>query len=508
MPTSFFYSMIKPMGTEIFKAHDIRTKEENLSKQVMDNLIDAIVCYYCREYKIKKIVIGKDARLMAPVLASLAVEKFTEAGVDVYTNSRPVSTCQFYFTCMKYNRCSGLMFTASHNPKQYIGIKLIADDLLPVSMGSGLEKIKDCYDKKLSFEPAAVKGTVHYIDETDDYISYCMKLAEVEEGSLSGMNLLFEFLCGSAGYEITRAFKKAGATVCARNVEPNGNFPAGDPNPLIETSVAPARKAMMEGSYDLGFCFDGDGDRMDIMAKDGKQIPPSVNASMIMNGLLKIFDKGKNNFYVDMKAMPNACKEMARCGAQTHLICNGHAMIKRKLRENCKNGYIGAVEESAHYYLNFPDFGGGFAAVEFTLFYALLSAKCYRNESEKYEKAIKMRDEIFRAREWTIHCEDKPEKMPAILANVKEKMQSLGAVVVNRMDDGSDLEADLMRINLPETITDKTDLSKKWVQVAQRISRSEDGLCRFEVTSNSESECNEINSEILEVTKKLERELK
>lgn len=488
------------MGTELFKTHDIRTKEENLTQEVMNNLLDAVVSYYVRQHKVSKIVIGKDARLMAPVLAQLAIEKFSQAGVEVLTNPRPVSTCQFYFTCMKNNGCAGLMFTASHNPKQYIGIKLIAPGIVPISMGSGLEKIKEYYEEKVKTVKSQSCAEVHYIDETENYIKYCMDLAEVREGSLNGMKILFEFLCGSAGPEVVRAFEKAGAQVVARNAEPDGNFPAGDPNPLIESSVAPARKAMKEGSFDLGFCFDGDGDRMDIMAKDGEQIPPSVNACMIMDGLLKIFQGKKKDFYVDMKAIPTAVERINESGTQAHLICNGHAFIKRKLRENCSKGYFGSVEESAHYYLNFPydkdNFDKGFAAVEFTLFFALLSAKCYRENPEKYSTAVEMRDGIFRAREWTMHFENAPEKMVCLLNEIKKKMQEMGAEIIDKMEDGSDLQADLMRIGLPAKIKDSAGFAEKWVQLAQRISASEDSLCRFEITSNDAGECERINSMI------------
>ncbi len=491
------------MGTELFKTHDIRTKEENLTQEVMNQLLDAVVSFYTQQYGITKIVIGKDARLMAPVLAEKAIEKFSQAGVEVLTNPRPVSTCQFYYTCMKNSGCAGLMFTASHNPKQYIGIKLIAPGIIPISMGSGLEKIKEFYTKKVSFTKAPVSAQIHHIDETENYIKYCMELSGVHEGSLKGMKILFEFLCGSAGYEVIRAFEKAGAEVTARNAEPDGNFPAGDPNPLIESSVAPSREAMRNGTFELGYCFDGDGDRMDIMAKDGEQIPPSVNACMLMPELLKIFKGRKKDFYVDMKAIPTAVAKMNECGASTHLICNGHAFIKRKLRENCSEGYMGAVEESAHYYLNFPydknDFEKGFASVEFTLFFALLSAKCYRENPEKYRTAVEMRDCVFRVREWTVHFENAPEKMVCLMNEIKEKMRSLGAEVTDKMEDGSDLQADLMRIGLPAVIKDSTDFAEKWVQVAQRISASEDTLCRFEITSNDSDECMKINSIVRQI---------
>lgn len=99
-----------------------------------------------------------------------------------------------------------------------------------------------------------------------------------------------------------------------------------------------------------------------------------------------------------------------------------------------------------------------------------------------------------------MYCEAAPEKMPQILADVEKRMKEMGAVVIDRMDDGSDLDATLMRFNLPERIDGGTDLSKtKWAQVAQRISRSEDAMVRWEVVSNDKTECERLNSIIREI---------
>lgn len=503
----------------MFKLYDIRTKEHNLTPQLKDRLYNALAVYYKDSVKAGSIVICRDARLYVPELVEGLVQAFCLAGIDVLVNPLPISTCQFYYTCMKYRDSAGIMVTASHNPGEYVGMKLMAPQLLPIAYGNGpeggVEKIKQLYIDNVHIQPSSEsnqhkaygsqgKGTVTVINELEGYIDYSMKLAGVKEGSLKGLNVLFEFLNGSAGTEEALAFQKAGATVSYRHLLPNGFFPAGDPNPIIESSIAPARAAMKEGSYDIGFCFDGDGDRLDLMDSNGEQIVPGLNMAIIIPEIMKVYGGSKKHFYADVKALPISLYEIAKSSADVHIIRNGHSFIKAKLRDNCNDGYFASEEESAHYYMNFPydveDPSKGYAAVESTMFFALLTARCYLENPQAYKRVAELQKSVYREREWPLYCEAAPEKMPQILADVEKRMKEMGAVVIDRMDDGSDLDATLMRFNLPERIDGGTDLSKtKWAQVAQRISRSEDAMVRWEVVSNDKTECERLNSIIREI---------
>ena len=194
-------------------------------------------------------------------------------------------------------------------------------------------------------------------------------------------------------------------------------------------------------------------------------------------------------------------------GANVHIIRNGHSFIKEKLDENCSKGYFASEEESAHYYMNFPldldDFSKGFAAVENTLFFALVTALSYKENPEDYKKAYALQNSLFREREWPLYCDNAPEKMEGILKEVENRMKEEGAIVIKDMDDGSDLDATLMRFNLPVTFDSSSSLSgKTWAQVAQRISRSEDAMCRWEVVSNDKKECQRLNEIVKSITDK------
>ena len=302
--------------------------------------------------------ISYDSRNHSEEFARISADILAANGLDVYLFESLRPTPELSYAIRSNKSIAGIMVTASHNPGSYIGLKLMAQDVFPLAYGcgkeGGIKKIKEIYLSGPTLIEGEKKGSLEVINYLDDYISYSMELSGVKEGDLKGQKILLEFLNGSAGSEVALAFQKAGAEVDLMDVIPDGNFPKGDPNPIIETSIAPTRKAMKEGEYDYGFCFDGDGDRLDLMYRDGTQIVPGLNMALIADSVMKIFNGEKKDFYADVKAIPTSLALMAKSGAKIHIIRNGHSFIKAKLRENCDKGYFASEEESARYYMNFP----------------------------------------------------------------------------------------------------------------------------------------------------------
>ncbi len=492
----------------MFKTYDIRTKEDRLTPSLKERLYNAVAYYYRNIVKADSILISRDARLYVPELAEGLVGKMRECGIDVLYNPLPVSTCQFYYSLMQNRTSGGIMVTASHNPGEYVGLKLLSPSLRPIAYGCGPEggiaKIRKIYEDGLVPDKEE-RGRITIVNCLDSFIDYSLSLSGVKPGSLKGLRIMFEFLNGSAGSEIALAFQKAGAEIEVRDITPNGLFPKGDPNPIIESSIAPAREAMKNGSFDFGFCFDGDGDRLDFMTSRGDQMVPGLIMSIIAPEIMKIYGGKKTHFYADVKANPVVLCELARSGADVHMIRNGHSFIKEKLTDNFDKGYIAAEEESAHFYMNFPyDIHSpekGCAAVESTLFFSLLTARCFMEKREKFAEAEKIQNSLYRYREWPLHAEAAPERLPSLMDEVEEVMRREGAAVIRDMDDGSELDATLFRFNLPLTFDRNSNLDdRKWAQVAQRISRSEDAMARWEVVSNDRDECERLNNLVKSVT--------
>lgn len=497
----------------MFKAYDIRTKAEKLNASDIFDLVSAVSRYYKEDLKLDRVIIARDARLYCPGIMERFLEIMPSYGLDVLVNPLQISTCQFYYMCMHEMNAGGIMITASHNPGEYVGLKLVDAYVKPIASGCGINggifKIKEYYENPVSHK-AAAKGKVSILQLEDEYVDYSMRLAGVKEGSLKGLRVFGEFLSGSSGTDFALAFTKAGAECTFSNLVPDGFFPSGDPNPIIEQSIAPSRRKMQEGGYDMGFCFDGDGDRMDLMYPDGSQIIPGLNISLLTPYIEDIFrpyfEKNQTfRSFVDVKAVPVSWIEIANSGIEPHIIRNGHSFIKEKLRENLDAGYLVAEEESAHYYMNFPfdlnDLSKGFAATENTLFFALLTARMLSEHPDEYIRIKKLQEGIIRYREWPLHF-DVPDKMQEIMDEVEQVMKQRGASIIKEMDDGSDLDAVLMRFNLPLSFGKGDELPAVWAQVAQRISRSEDAMTRWEVVASSQKLCDELNNLIYSITEK------
>lgn len=511
----------------MFKAYDIRTKSHRLSPSIAQRLILATGRYILEELKTDSVVLGRDARLAGPGLVELALELFPAMGIGVIVNPLQSSTCQFYFSCMRNPRSAGIMFTASHNPGEYIGLKLTGPGMTTLAMdsgpGGGITGILARYLEDA--KPGALPHNVHvqgsraavrvqrYLDE---FMDYSIRLAGIRQNSLAGVPILADFLSGAAGTEMSEALGWAGASLRVRNLVPDGFFPAGDPNPIIVKSIQPTRELMRSGNFLCGFCFDGDGDRMDVMTPSGDQLAPSFNMSVLAPEIVRYFASvhAKGGFgpdagpfaphlYADVKANPMAMADQAAAGAQVHIIRNGHSFIKEALRTNFPRQYLAASEESAHYYMNFPidpdDVSKGFAGTENTLYFMLLTAKMWAAEPARYEAALARQHKIVREREWPCHFHDE-SLMEKVMDDVESEFAGRGLVVMKTMEDGGSLDATLMRSGLPEVVGPDTDLEQPWFQIAQRITRSEEGITRWEVVSNSDSACREAVAAIRKIT--------
>lgn len=506
------------LNLSMFKAYDIRTKSKKLNLTLVNRLIRAIGRYYIEVLNCNKVVIARDTRLSAPVIMQTALDYFISIGIDVVINPSQISTCQFYYSCMQNTDAAGIMITASHNPGEYIGFKLMAPGVqtLATDCGplGGIACIKKFYIEDIAFKALDREARIIIKRYTSDFIDYSMKLSNVKEGDLKGANILVDFLSGVAGTEIGEALTRCGAKVTMRNLIPNGNFPSGDPNPVVLSSIKPTWDAMKKGNFDFGFCFDGDGDRLDIMNSKGIQIAPSFNMTLILPEIDKIYKKAFSekvftddvwypHIYSDVKANPLCMHNQSELNTKVHIIRNGHSFIKEALRTNFKSQYIAASEESAHYYFNCPleieNPKKGFVATENTLFFALITAKKWNQDRKSYEDILERQNSLCRIREWPCHFLDE-SKMEEIMERVEKVFRDKGLSVLKEMEDSSSLDATLMRYNLPLIIDENTDMSGDWYQIAQRISRSEEGMTRWEIVSNKTELARDANSIVRKIT--------
>jgi phosphomannomutase len=231
----------------------------------------------------------------------------------------------------------------------------------------------------------------------------------------------------------------------------------------------------------LAAFFDGDGDRIDIYRGDGGYLSSSFVYAAVLP-LIRTHFQGQNlGVFADLKSNPRAIIEMARNDLTVDVIRNGHSQIKQSLIDDPHR--FGAAEESAHFYQAFMPSSEQRFCSENTLYFALLMARVWTEDAERIEELFRMQNTTARQREWGYKFPSQGQMVEA-LAATKRHFESQGAQSIERMKNGMDLEATLMRIGLPIDVDQHTKLKQNWLQVCQRTSQSEDRLARWEAVGD------------------------
>ncbi|HSV72847.1 MAG TPA: hypothetical protein VLH79_03715 [Chthonomonadales bacterium] len=471
------------LNLSMFRAYDIRTPSAALTDELAVRLARAEAAYFLDTLGARGVLVAHDARSTGPRYLHLGVRAYTEAGLDVVVVPGVCSTSMFYFAAMEHPDYAAVMFGASHNPAGDTGQKVLGPGVRPIAARigpeGGLDRICDLYERGVAPPQAARAGRVDAYEPLPEYIDYSMRLAGVEPGGLAGMRVLHDYLHGAAGREMMLAFDAAGADLTPLHFTADGRFPLGDPNPVKQAVIAEGLAELRHGECVLGAFFDGDGDRLDIYRGDGVYLSSSfVYAAVLPHIRRRIAGPGLGVF-ADLKCNPLAIMEMARSGVSVRVIRNGHSQIKNAMFEDA--AMFGAVEESAHFYEAFERDGGRYAT-ENTLYVALLVARAWREDPARFDALVDLEQSAAREREWGFRFPSDAARSEALDA-VRDYFVGLGASARDRMENGDDLDATMMRRGLPFAIDTDTVLAPDWLQVCQRVSQSENGLARWEVVA-------------------------
>ncbi len=427
------------------------------------------------------VVVAHDARRTGPQYLTITIDAFRAAGLDVVYLPGASSTSYFYYAAMRHPRFAAVIVGASHNPSGDTGQKILGPEVRPVAQGigpeGGLDRVKALYVAGTTASGAR-RGGLRASDLMEDFVSHSMTLAGVSPGSLSGATLLQDYLHGASGREMMLAFDRAGAVLEPLHYAADGTFPLGDPNPVKQSVIRSGLEALRSDRFQLGMFFDGDGDRLDIYRGDGTYLSSSFVYAAILPEIRRRFRGEGLGVFADLKSNPLAIIEMARTGVVVDVIRNGHSQIKESLlNDSCK---FAAVEESAHYYEAFSLGGVGRYCTENTLYIALLVARTWHQDPARFDRLIAIQATTARQREWGYKFPSDQARAEALDA-VRAHFQSRGARALDRMKNGMDLEATLLRQGLAFDVNAATRLESEWFQVSQRVSQSEDRLARWEV---------------------------
>lgn len=295
----------------------------------------------------EQVVIGHDMRSSSPSLSAAFAEGVTSQGLDVIRIGL-ASTDQLYFASGKLN-CPGAMFTASHNPAAYNGIKLCRAGAKPVGKDTGLSVIADEVIKGVPAHQGAA-GTVTDRDVLADYGQFLRSLVDLSE--LRPLRIAVDAGNGMAGHTTPAVLGPiAGATVLPLFFELDGTFPNHEANPLDPANLVDLQAYVLETGADIGLAFDGDADRCFVVDELGKPVSPSaVTALVAARELTREIGATIIHNLITSRAVPELVVERGGTPVRSRV---GHSYIKGLMAET---GAIFGGEHSAHYY--FRDFWG------------------------------------------------------------------------------------------------------------------------------------------------------
>lgn len=328
--------------TAIFKAYDVRG---TVPDQLDDELARATGRAYVQVTGATEVVVGYDMRPSSPGMAGAFADGATQAGADV-TLIGLASTDQLYFASGHLNM-PGAMFTASHNPAQYNGIKMCRALAQPIGLDSGLREIRDLVISGDFAEPTRT-GSITEHDVLEAYAAHLLSLAPVSGRKLK---VVADAGNGMAGYTAPAVFGRIGDQVdlVPMYFELDGSFPNHEANPIEPDNLRDLQAKVLEVGADIGLAFDGDADRCFLVDELGRAVSPSTLTGLIAERELAK-DPGASVIHnlIVSRAVPELVTELGGTPVRTRV---GHSFIKATMAET---DAIFGGEHSGHFY--FRDF--------------------------------------------------------------------------------------------------------------------------------------------------------
>ncbi|HEX6345140.1 phosphomannomutase/phosphoglucomutase [Umezawaea sp.] len=322
----------------VVKAYDVRgVVGEQLDAAVVRDLGAA----FARLVGGPAVVIGHDMRDSSPELSSAFADGVAAQGVDVISIGL-ASTDMLYFASGKLD-LPGAMFTASHNPAEYNGIKLCRAGASPVGQDTGLAQVREDAERGVPDAEGVTPGSRSERDLLADYAAYLLDLVDLS-GSRP-LKVVVDAGNGMGGYTVPEVFKGLPIEVVPMYFELDGNFPNHEANPLDPKNLVDLQAKVVEVGADAGVAFDGDADRCFVIDERGEPVSPSaITALVAVRELAK--DPGATVIHnlITSKAVPEIVAEHGGKPVRTRV---GHSFIKAEM---ATTGAIFGGEHSAHYY--------------------------------------------------------------------------------------------------------------------------------------------------------------
>jgi phosphomannomutase len=320
----------------IFKAYDVRGV---VPDDLDDDLVRTIGGAYARITDDRPILIGRDCRLSSPDLAAALAEGITAQGSDVIDLGL-ASTDLLYFASGSLD-LPGIMITASHNPKQYNGLKFCQPGARPVGEETGLRDIRAIVEAGLT--PASTRGSVEHRDLLDAYVEHVLRFVDVD--AMAPLTVVADTANGMGGLVVPAVFERLPITAHYLFRELDGTFPNHPADPLNPENQKDLKAAVLEHGADVGLAFDGDADRVFLVDERAEDVSGSLLTAIVAVSMLRKEPGAKivHNLICSW-VVPETILEHGGVPVRTRV---GHSFIKQIMAET---GAIFGGEHSGHYY--------------------------------------------------------------------------------------------------------------------------------------------------------------
>lgn len=327
----------------IFKAYDVRAiYPTEIDEQAARAIGRAFVAYL----DAARIAVSRDMRVSSPSLAAAFIEGALEQGADVLDYGM-CATDMLYFGVVRDGLDGGAQITASHNPGEYNGIKMVRKEAFPLSGDAGIGEIRDMVVGGTIPAPRGPKGRLARVDLLDDYVARVMSF--IDPAVIEPFNVVLDAGSGMAGLVAPKLFERLPCRTTRLCFDIDGRFPNHEANPLIEENRADIVARVIEEKADIGIAWDGDADRCFFIDGDGEFIAGDFVTALLAEAAL-IKSPGEKVIY-DVRASYAVKDTVAKYGGTALMNRVGHAFIKRRMRE--EDAIFGG-EVTGHYY--FRDF--------------------------------------------------------------------------------------------------------------------------------------------------------
>jgi phosphomannomutase len=352
------------LDQSVFKAYDVRGLYPS---ELDEDGAYRIGRAYVEHFEPRSIAVGRDMRLSAPAMAAAVIDGAADAGADVLDIGL-VGTEMLYHAVGELGLEGGICVTASHNPKDYTGMKIVRRGALPVGGDSGLTQVRD--RAAAGFGPVEGRGDVREVDVWPSFVDKVLSF--VDPSTIASLRVVVDAANGMAGAMLPPVLERLPQLDVVRcYFEPDGSFPNHEPNPLLpENREFVVSKTRAEGA-DLGVAYDGDADRCFFVDDTGEFVPGDFVTALLAEAVLEKEPAGGAKVIYDVRASRAVPETIERAGGVPLVNRVGHAFIKHRMR---KEGAVFAGEVSAHYY--FRDFSqADSGVVPFLLMLELLSKR-------------------------------------------------------------------------------------------------------------------------------------